>query len=177
MLKHLALIALIMFAGLLADSASARACDPGSSHSTNLIADDTPECLSLVGSGYGEGSVYISNRCEEEVLLSVVECGQCDSQLVVGPKESAHLTVEARGRAEFGRKATTSQTYTWEIGELEGTFETEVNYRDNSGDCSFVPGCAQPGMTGLPSGGAAVVLLLLMVFGLRRLLQTPAPQT
>lgn len=84
------------------------------------------------------------------------------------PRESAYPTVEDRGRAELGKKATTRQIYTWELGELDGTFESEVNYRDNSGDCAPFPGCSKSGGFGSPVGGATVVLFLVMVLGLRR---------
>lgn len=169
MLKHLTLIGLITFAGLLADSAAALACEPPHSHLTEVIADDSPECLSLDGNPfYAAGTVSVLNECGEEVVLRVVECDLCDSQLVLAPGESANLTVEARGRAEFGESAITRQIYTWELGEAEGIFKTEVNYRDNSQACNSVFGCSQSGAFGSPAGGGAVVLLLVMVFGLRR---------
>jgi hypothetical protein len=167
--NRLALVALALGASLLANSAPAHACDPAPSHPTEVIADDTPECLLLAaGDGYGGGLVIVQNACEAEVLLRVVSCGKCDSELTVNPGESGPLYVETRGRAQLGKSATIRQTYTWQLGELDGTFETEVNYRDTSGACDTFFGCAQSGAAGSPTGGGAIVLFLLTVLGLVR---------
>ncbi len=169
-----AIVSIALIVPLLSYSV-AHACSPGPTHLAELEFDDTPECLSHNLSNFNEGSVTVrlSNRCSQEVELEVVECGECDTHALIAADEQTTILLEGRrlsseagsDEQELEDGDISVQHYRWTMGEQEGRFETWVEFRDRSNDCS---GCHCASTTPWRPDGLVFILLLLSIVALRQ---------
>lgn len=153
--------------------ADAHACSPGPSHVLKIVVDETPECLAYGNFGYDHGPVILkfSNNCDDAVELDAPECEACDTNVVIDPGEEATVTLENRqpfsGTSrtddfEIEHGDTSTQRYSWTVGEQTGILETEVTFYEAQCGC-FCSASSAPTPTDFAL--VAVVFLILAIRG------------
>lgn len=147
----------------------AHACSPGESHWGEITADDTPECLRVSGPWENNaGMISVDNTCDVDAVFEALECGACDSNIVVAAGEYSSITVESRTHHELGSGTETEQVYNWTMDNQTGRIETTVTVRDNSRDCGYFCSSTGSGATAPVGHLGGLALILVLVFGYRR---------
>ena len=156
-------LSLLSTVSLLTYMPYAQACSPGDPSRVEIVEDDTPNCLDIRPTW--ESHISISSACDDDVELEAIECdGQCDTNIIVAAGEqNLRVVLENRDPYDFADGEFVRQNYHWEMDGESGRLETEVHFRDTSGDCMGIGGCTGTG------GGTPSVSVLLFVFALAAL--------
>lgn len=117
--------AVLVFAG-----SEAVACSPGDPWQTEVIDDETPDCLELTPRliGFGHKELRVVSECDEEVKLEAVECVECKETAVVEADAETQFVLEGEDWSQYEENNRYGQHYQWRMGDREGDWVAESRF-------------------------------------------------
>lgn len=170
------LLTLFLSTSLYAFS-DAYACDPDLPVTIQIMESDLPECAELHTYGISQtvkawdGRLPIQNQCDLPLEFVAIDCDHCDDYLAIESGEEGELLLDGGSHLTDGY--TSEQTFSWNLGEDQGTLQTSFRFRDTSGACDDWEDrndsrfACNHSSNSAPSGDMALLglILLLLVFG------------
>lgn len=127
----------ILCVGVCMLPAPAAACDPAPDHQVAVVADDTPECVTVRDAfNYGSGALSIDNQCADTLTVAGLDCPTCDDPVDIAPGTEEWFTVETRTVADgISEGSVNESSLSWTLVDQSGTVEVAVTIYDNSDAC------------------------------------------